>query len=291
MGVTVSDVLIEPLVLAELLADPDLDRRPVVVDVRWALGRGSEANRDEYLAGHLPGAAFLDLEAGLSGAVSEDGRGGRHPMPSAQLAQRAFRAVGIDDERPVVVYDGANSLAAARAWWLLEYFGKDEAAVLNGGLAAWQRAGLPIQTGEVVPDGGDIVLTPGGRRLLDAEGVEHYLENHQVIDARPADRFRGENETVDPVAGHIPGALSVPALENVDADGRFLSADDLELKFTARGVRPDRRAALYCGSGVQACHLALAIEAADVGHYDPAVYIGSWSDWISDPDRPIATGA
>lgn len=286
-----ANVLIEPAELADLLAAQDSERRPVLVDVRWALNRGSEQNAAEYRAGHLPGAAFLDLESGLSGEPAADGTGGRHPMPSKKQAQKAFRAAGIDDERPVVVYDAANSLGAARAWWLLEYFGKDEVSVLNGGLAAWQRAGYPVQTGGVDPEPGDIVLTKNGRRLLDADDVEHYLENYQVIDARPADRFRGENESIDPVAGHIPGALSIPALENLEPDGRFLSQDDLELKFTARGVRPERKSAVYCGSGVQACHLALAMEAAEVGHHDPAVYIGSWSDWISDPDRPVATGA
>lgn len=285
------DVLIEPAELADLLADPDADRRPVVVDVRWTLGTGSQENHAQYLAGHLPGASFLDLESALSGEPSADGSGGRHPMPSLSVAQAAFRGVGIDDERPVVVYDAANSLGAARAWWLLEYFGKNQVSVLDGGLAAWKRAGNPVQSGPVDVPPGDIVLTAGGRRLLDADGVEHYLDNHQVIDARPAERFRGENETIDPVAGHIPGALSIPALGNLDSDGRFLPQDDLELRFTARGIRPDRRTAIYCGSGVQACHVALAMEAAEVGHYDPAVYIGSWSDWISDPDRPVATGA
>lgn len=286
-----STVLIEPAELAEELATADPESRPVLLDVRWTLNRGSDGNREEYLAGHLPGAAFLDLEAGLSGALAGDGSGGRHPMPDQDAAQAAFRQAGVFDDRPVVVYDAATSLGAARAWWLLTYYGKDDVRVLNGGVAAWQRQGHPVETGEVETEPGDLVVTPGGRRLLDAEGVEHYLDRHQVIDARPADRFRGENETIDPVAGHIPGAISIPALGNLDADGRFLPSDDLELRFTARGVQPDKRTAIYCGSGVQACHMALAMEAAEVGHFDPAVYIGSWSDWISDPERPVATGA
>lgn len=286
-----SNVLIEPAELADELATADPESLPVLLDVRWALNRGVDQNRAEYQAGHLPGAVFLDLETALSGPASPGGSGGRHPMPPAEVAQQAFRAAGIFDERPVVVYDAANSLGAARAWWVLTYFGKDDVRVLNGGLAAWQREGHEVQTGDVVPEEGDLVVTPGGRRLLDADGVEHYLDRHQVIDARPADRFRGENETIDPVAGHIPGAISIPALGSVDETGRFLPADDLELRFTARGVQPDKRAAIYCGSGVQACHMALAMEAAEVGHYDPAVYIGSWSDWISDPERSVATGA
>lgn len=285
-----SELLIEPAELADLLHADDPDRRPVVVDVRWDLGRGPEGNREAYLEGHLPGASFLDLESGLSGTVREDGRGGRHPMPSTSTAQEAFRAAGVQDEQPVVVYDGAKSMGAARAWWLLNYYGKTDVRVLNGGYAAWVAAGLPTQTGEVVLPEGDIVLTPGGRRLLDADGVEHYLDRHQVVDARQASRFRGEEEPIDPVAGHIPGAINIPALRNVDDTGRFLPADDLELRFTDRGIQPDRRTAIYCGSGIQACHMALALEVAEVGHYDPAVYIGSWSDWIADPDRPVATG-
>lgn len=286
-----SDLLIEPHELSELLASADPDERPVVLDIRWALGAGVAANREEYLAGHLPGAVFLDLETGLSGEPATDGRGGRHPMPRTADAQEAFRAVGVTDVRPVVVYDGANSVPAARAWWLLRYYGKDDVRVLDGGYAAWVSAGLPTETGAVEAERGDLVLTPGGRRLLDADGVEHYLDRHQVVDARPANRFRGEDEVIDPVAGHIPGAISIPALRNVDEAGRFLPQDDLEMRFTARGIRPDRRTAIYCGSGVQACHMALAMEVAEVGVYDPAVYIGSWSDWITDPDRPVGTGA
>lgn len=286
-----SHLLIDPQELAELLRAEDPEERPVLLDIRWSLGTPPEEHREEFRAGHLPGAAFVPMKGALSGEPAADGRGGRHPMPRLLDAQEAFRAAGVTDARPVVVYDGATSLGAARAWWLLTYYGKDDVRVLNGGVAAWQRQGHPVETGEVETEPGDLVVTPGGRRLLDAEGVEHYLDRHQVIDARPADRFRGENETIDPVAGHIPGAISIPALGNLDADGRFLPSDDLELRFTARGVQPDKRTAIYCGSGVQACHMALAMEAAEVGHFDPAVYIGSWSDWISDPERPVATGA
>lgn len=286
----VSDLLIEPAELAERLRRPDPESPLVVLDVRWTLGRDRAAHEAEYLQGHIPGAVFLDLDSALSGPVREDGTGGRHPMPSLAAATRAFREVGISDDHEIVVYDAANSVSAARAWWLLTYFGKDEVRVLDGGYAAWLRAGQEgsTQVPEVTP--GDIVLTAGGRRLLDADGVEHYADRHQVVDARTPERFRGEREPVDAVAGHIPGAINIPALRNVDADGRFLPADDLELRFTALGLQGDKRTAVYCGSGVQACHLALAMEIAEVGHYDPAVYIGSWSDWITDPDRPVQTG-
>lgn len=285
-----SDLLIEPAELNELLRNGDPDTPLLVLDVRWALGRDRAANEAEYLAGHIPGAVFLDLDSALSGPVKEDGAGGRHPMPTLAEATRAFRAAGISDEHEIVVYDAADSVAAARAWWLLTYFGKDEVRVLNGGYAGWVRTGHETTTDVPEVSPGDIVLTPGGRRLLDADGVEHYLDRHQVVDARMPERFRGEQEPVDPVAGHIPGAINIPALRNVDADGRFLPPDDLELRFTALGIQGDKRTAVYCGSGVQACHMALAMEIAEVGHYDPAVYIGSWSDWITDPDRPVETG-
>lgn len=285
-----SDLLIDPAELADLLASEDPEERPVLLDVRWSLGTPPEENRAEFRAGHLPGAAFLEMKGALAGEPAPDGRGGRHPMPLLTDAQEAFRAAGVTDVRPVVVYDGATSIGAARAWWLLNYYGKDDVRVLDGGYAAWLAAGRPSETGEPEVERGDIVLTPGGRRLLDADGIEHYLDRHQVVDARPAERFRGEQETVDPVAGHIPGAISIPALKNVDESGHFLPSDDLELRFTARGIQPDKRTAIYCGSGIQACHMALAMEVAEVGVYDPAIYIGSWSDWITDPERPIASG-
>lgn len=285
-----SDLLIEPADLAESLHHGDPDTPLLVLDVRWKLGQDRAANEAEYLAGHIPGAVFLDLDTALSGSVREGGAGGRHPMPTLAEATRAFREAGITDDHEIVVYDAADSVAAARAWWLLNYFGKDEVRVLNGGYAGWVRGGHETTTDPPDVATGDIVLTPGGRRLLDADGVEHYLDRHQVVDARMPERFRGEQEPVDPVAGHIPGAINIPALRNVDADGRFLPADDLELRFTALGIQGDKRTAVYCGSGVQACHMALAMEIAEVGHYDPAVYIGSWSDWITDPDRPVETG-
>lgn len=285
-----AELLVTPQELSDALQREDRESVPVVLDVRWALGAGTEANRADYVAGHLPGAIFLDLETGLSGTPTEGG-GGRHPMPSLADATEALQACGVCEDRPVVVYDDASSLAAARAWWLLAYYGKGDVRVLDGGYAAWRAAGLPVHSGPSPADRGDVVLTPGSRRLLDAEAVEHYLDRHQVVDARPAARFRGEQEPIDRVAGHIPGALSLPTLRTVDEHGRFLPSDDLELLLTAAGVRPDRRTAVYCGSGVQACHLALAIEIAEHGHFDPAVYIGSWSDWVSDPDRPVSTGS
>lgn len=279
--------LLSPAELQELLVGPQ-DPRPVLVDVRWALGSGVEANRTAYLEGHLPGASFLDLESVLSDPVREDGVGGRHPMPSLERVQDGLRAAGVREGRPVVFYDAAKSLGAARAWWVASYYGLD-AAVLDGGLAAWLGASLPVETGEVEVEPGDVVLTPGGRELVDADGLAaHLAAGRQVVDARPADRFRGENETIDPVAGHVPGAVSLPALSLVE-EGPFVDSEGLVQRLTEAGGRTDSPTAVYCGSGVQAAHVALALEARGVGPR-PAVYVGSWSDWITDPARPVETG-
>ncbi|HSP61306.1 MAG TPA: sulfurtransferase [Ornithinimicrobium sp.] len=254
---------------AELAGGEDL----ALLDVRWSLGVGSGANRAAYLEGHLPGAAFLDLEEGLSGPPSPDGRGGRHPLPAPGRVQDALRAAGVRQGRPVVVYDARTSLGAARAWWVARHYGVPDVRVLDGGLNAWREAGHTVQAGPVDVTTGDVVLRAGGDGLLDA---------------RPADRYRGENEVIDPVAGHIPGALSLPALSLLSEDGTFLPADALRTLVEQAGADPDAPVALYCGSGVQAAHAALALESAGLGPVRPAVYVGSWSDWISDPDRPVA---
>lgn len=209
-------------------------------------------------------------------------------MPDLDVFQAALRAAGVDNDRPVVVYDQANSLAASRLWWLLRYFGKEDVQVLDGGYAGWVGAGYHVSLDPAF-EVGDFVATAGHETLLDADGAAEAVQLGGVLlDARPAGRYAGRGETIDPVAGHIPGALSSPALENVQADGRFLPPDDLAMRFTALGVRPDTDVATYCGSGVQATHLALALEVAGI-HPRTGVYIGSWSDWITDPDRAVAT--
>lgn len=275
-------------VQAGLVGPPEA--RPVLVDVRWALGTDPAASGAAHLEAHLPGAAFLDLEAVLSDPLPGDGRGGRHPMPSLERVQEGLRAAGVRAGRPVVFYDEATGLGAARAWWVAAYYGVEGAAVLDGGLAAWAAAGLPLEGGMVTSEPGDVVLEPGGRELLDADGVQaHLAAGGQLLDARPADRFRGENEVVDPVAGHIPGALSLPALSLVQEGGGLVDSEHVVQALSAAGGHTDRPTAVYCGSGVQAAHLALTLEARGVGPR-PAVYVGSWSDWIRDPDRPVETG-
>lgn len=266
---------------------------PSLLDVRWQLGVDRRTLHAQYESGHLPGAVWVDLESELSGPVARDGTGGRHPMPATEDFQSAMRRAGVRHDRPVVVYDGSTSLGASRAWWLLRYFGRKDVQVLDGGLAAWDREGLPVESGVVDAVPGTFVATPGARQLLTAADVEHYRsdpQGHVVVDGRPADRFRGENESIDPVAGHIPGAVSTPALANLFGDGRFLPPDELADRFSAKGLRSDRTTALYCGSGVQATHLALALAAAGAGPVDPGVYIGSWSDWITEPERPVDAG-
>lgn len=281
-GPLLSAATVQQLLLA------DAASRPAVLDVRWALGAGTDANHAAYLEGHLPGAVFLDLESALSDPVAADGRGGRHPMPSLERVQTALRAAGVRQGQPVVFYDAASSVGAARGWWVTTYYGVP-AYVLDGGLAAWRAGGLPVVQGDVGAEPGDVTLSPGGRNLLDADGLaKHLAAGGQVVDARPADRFRGENETVDPVAGHVPGAVSLPGLSLVE-DDVFVDGETLVQRLTAAGGRTDTPTAVYCGSGVAAAHVALALEARGVGPR-PAVYVGSWSDWITDPARPVATG-
>ena len=256
-------------------------RNPLLLDVRWQLNGPSQ--RPEYERAHLPGAQWVEFEDVLTG---EPGEGGRHPMPDVDRFQEAMRAVGVTDDRPIIAYDHGNSLAASRAWWLLRHFGHTDVHVLDGGFAAWVAAGHPV-TEQVDPQPpGDFVATPGCTTVLEADHAAELAYRAVLLDARPADRFRGENETIDPVAGHIPGAVSMPALANLDADGRFLSPDDLAMRFTAAGVQPDSEVGVYCGSGVQAAHLALALEASGINPRT-GVYVGSWSHWITVPERPL----
>ena len=254
---------------------------PTILDVRWQLGGPSQ--HTAYEQGHLPTAAWVEFEESLTGTP---GPGGRHPLPDADRFGEAMRAAGVHADRPVVVYDQANSLAASRLWWLLRYYGKDDVWVLDGGLTAWLDAGLPLEPGPSDPQPGGFMPVPRPEMLLDAEGAARYAQEALLLDARPAERYAGRNETMDPVAGHIPGAQSAPALINVREDGHFLPAEELAARFAEQGITDDSVVGTYCGSGVQAAHLALALEVAGI-HPQTAVYVGSWSHWITDPDRPV----
>lgn len=253
-----------------------------LLDVRWSLN--GPPGIDDYLDGHIPGAVFVDLDRELSGPP---GPGGRHPLPDTWSFTSAMRAAGVSSRRPVVVYDAGNSMAAARAWWLLRYFGHGRVAVLDGGLAAWTAAGYPVATQPVVAGNGDFVATPGGMPLIDAAGATKLAEAGVLLDSRAAERYRGDSEPVDPVAGHIPGARNRPTSANVDEQGRFLAPDVLKRAFQDLGIDGGVQVGAYCGSGVSAAHQVLALELAS---YPSALYAGSWSEWITDPSRPVARG-
>lgn len=278
--------LITPADLQTLLTDAAT--APVVLDVRWA-GPGSADGRDAFRRGHILGARFVDVETVLAEPAT-GGPGGRHPLPTPERFESGMRAVGVSTHQPVVVYDDWNSIAASRAWWLLRHFGHAEVTVLDGGWGAWRTAGLPEDTGpnEGV-EVGDFKASPPQLAALDAEDAASIAASGGLIDGRPANRFRGEDETVDPVAGRIPGAHSLPALDLVASDGTFLPTTELRARFAAIGVDGASPAAAYCGSGVQACHVALAAAVAGVTD-DLGLYAGSWSDWITNPSRPVAKG-
>jgi thiosulfate/3-mercaptopyruvate sulfurtransferase len=266
----------------ELAAALQSSEPPVLLDVRWQLGGppGIEAWRE----GHLPGAAFVDLDRDLA---DPPGAGGRHPLPDTGRFQAAMRRCGVRGDRAVVVYDQRDTTAAARAWWLLGYHGHPDVRVLDGGYDGWVAAGNEVTTEAVEPELGDFTASPGHRRLLDAAGAAEVARRGALLDARAPERYRGEVEPVDPVAGHIPGARSAPATGNLTAGGQLRPPEELRERFATLGVRDDRPVATYCGSGVVAASELLALEVAG---YDAALYLGSWSDWITDPSRPVARG-
>ncbi|RAG87597.1 sulfurtransferase [Streptacidiphilus pinicola] len=275
--------LIGPAELADLLAGA---QPPTLLDIRWSLGGPPGA--EEFAKGHLPGAHYVDLDRELAAAP---GAAGRHPLPAPEVLQSALRRSGVRADRDVVVYDAATSMSAARAWWLLRWAGHPRVRVLDGGLRAWTEAGLALSTAEPSDEAGDFTVVPGGLPTTDADGAAAWPVTdgapRVLLDARAGERYRGETEPVDPRAGHVPGALSAPTSDNVDASGRFLPPADLATRFAALGATKDTDIAVYCGSGVTAAHTVLALELAGL----PAtLYPGSWSEWSADPARPAATG-
>lgn len=274
------NVLIDADALRRRLAAGE---RTVLLDVRWKLG--DPHGHDHYLAGHLPGAVYADLETELAGPPSSEE--GRHPLPDAGVLQGAARRWGVRDGDTVVAYDDLGGMSAARAWWLLRWAGLTDVRLLDGGLSAWTAAGGALEPGEVTPPEGDVALRPGTLPTLSADDAAGLVAGGALLDARAGERFRGDTEPVDPRAGHIPGALSAPTTGNLDPAGRFLSPDELRARFTSLGVDGDRPVGVYCGSGVTAAHEVAALAVAGI---DATLYPGSWSQWSSDPDRPIATG-
>ncbi|MCC2953995.1 sulfurtransferase [Massilia sp. IC2-477] len=272
--------------LAAHIDDPDW----VLVDCRHDL-MNLAAGRDGYAIGHLPGAVFGDIETQLSGAKNgPDGVfRGRHPLPEKELLAETLRGWGVSDGSQVVAYDAHGGMFAARLWWLLRWLGHENVAVLDGGMAAWQALGKPLTT-EVAakPRGSVTVRAPFVPTVTVAEVLDNVDKGERiVIDARASDRFRGENETIDPVGGHIPGAKNRFFKDNLQPDGRFKDAATLRSEF-APLVDDPQRAIMQCGSGVTACHNLLALAVA--GMPGAALYPGSWSEWVGDPTRPVATG-
>ncbi|WP_134768694.1 sulfurtransferase [Nocardioides sp. 1609] len=255
----------------------------VLLDVRWTLGGPPE--HGDYLLGHLPGAVFVPLDTDL--AAHGRPTDGRHPLPGLDQVQAAARRWGVRAGSTVVAYDATGNLASARAWWLLRWAGFTDVRLLDGGLAAWVAAGQPLDDDDVVPAAGDVVLPGGGMVTVDAEEVSGFGAGGVLLDARAGERYRGEVEPVDPRAGHVPGAVSAPTVDNLAPDGTFRPPAELRARFEALGVRAGVATAVYCGSGVTAAHEIAALAIA--GHDDVALYPGSWSQW-SNLDRPVATG-
>lgn len=256
-----------------------------VLDARWQLGR--DDGRRQYLAGHIPGAVFVDVERELSrhGAPHE----GRHPLPADADLAAAARRWGLRSGVPVVVYDDHRMLAASRGWWALRRAGLADVRVLDGGWPAWLAAGGAVETGETSVEPGDVELgSPGARGTIGTDAAAAWPAHGVLLDARAGERFRGETEPLDPIAGHIPGARSLPIGTLLTEDGRFRPASDIAAAFTAAGAADDADVAAYCGSGITAAQLALA--GALIGR-EVTVYPGSWSAWSNTAGRAVATGA
>ncbi|MDP6675076.1 MAG: sulfurtransferase [Gammaproteobacteria bacterium] len=264
------------------------DPKWVVVDCRFDLMK-PVAGLKAYEAGHIPGAVYADLDRDLAASVAGDGAGGRHPLPDPTLFGRLLESWGIGSDSIVVVYDDIGNAVSARLWWLLRWVGHQGVAVLDGGLTAWLRAEGPMTTMIKPPEPGKLQLRPGSMPVVDAELVEAGLsaDNLLLMDARAAARFAGQSEPIDRLAGHVPGAINTPFQDNLSADKCFLPAADLQAYYRPRiGARPMQEVACMCGSGVTACHTLLALETA--GLHGASLYVGSWSDWISGEQRPVA---
>ncbi len=275
------------LVAVEELAEHRNDPQWIVVDCRHSL-QDLEAGRRAYAQGHIPGAFFAGVESDLAGAKT--GKNGRHPMPDPLHFAAFLRALRVTARTQIVAYDAGADMFAARMWFLCRHAGLDAVAVLDGGFAAWTAAGKPVSAQEPgKPGTGTFQSNPRRELTVDAAAVLASLEDNElnVLDARAADRFAGENETIDPVAGHIPGALNRPFKQNFDERGFFKPSAQLRDEFSALGVEP-KRIVHQCGSGVSAAVNYLAMEHAGID--GSRLYPGSWSEWIADRSRPIATG-
>jgi thiosulfate/3-mercaptopyruvate sulfurtransferase len=277
--------MMTPLIAVEHLRALLEAKTPLaVLDVRWTL---SGPEREAYAAGHIPGAHFVSVDDDLAAPHGHHSPHGRHPVPDRGEFQAVMRRCGVYAEHPVVVYDAQGGTSAARAWWLLRYFGHDDVRVLDGGYPAWVAEDEPVSTETPSRGDGDFVARPGGMPLLDAASAGELARTGLLLDVRSPERYAGAAEPVDPVAGHVPGAVNLPTVEHIDDDGRMLPHDQLLARFQKAGY-DGQEVGAYCGSGVNAAHTILALEAAGV--HGGRLYADSWSGWISDHTRPVATG-
>lgn len=277
--------LMDAAELHRRLDDSDLR----VVDCRFNL-MDPGAGRQAWLSGHIPGSVYADLDQDLAGPVSA--QSGRHPLPDAATACETFSRMGIDSNTTVVVYDAGNGGIAARAWWLLRWLGHRKVGLLDGGLDAWQQEGYVLEPGETRVEPRTFVGIANDERVITTAEIiasGDSIADLNIVDAREAARFRGEVEPIDPVAGHIPGTRNLPFTDALDANNRWNSPQELADWWTRElGEQPEGGYSVMCGSGVTACHLVLSASLA--GLSEPRVYVGSWSEWIRDPQRSIARG-
>lgn len=277
--------LITPDEVHANLSDPQW----TIIDCRFSLADPAQGRR-EYKEEHIPGALYAHLDEDLSGPIVP-GRTGRHPLPTPEIAARRFGAWGIGAGQQVVAYDGSGGAIAARLWWMLRWLGHEAVAVLDGGWQAWLDAGYAVRSGVETAPSRTFVPAPQDGWVATTAEVEsqRHEENFLLIDSRAAERYRGENETIDPVAGHIPGAINLPYAGNLDEDGNFRGREALRAQFeSVLRETPSDHVTFYCGSGVSAAHNILAM--AHAGLELPRLYVGSWSEWITDRSRPVNVG-
>lgn len=276
--------LISSEALIEHLDEPNW----AIVDCRFSLADTSQGRR-EYLQGHIPGAVYAHLDEDLSGKIVP-GQTGRHPLPTPSKLAETLARWGIGNSTQVVAYDSSNSAFASRLWWMLRWLGHNDAAILDGGWPLWQREGWPTSTTVPEPHPASFLPRPRPELIVDTNRVNQIRTDpaYCLVDSRAPERYRGEIEPIDPIAGHIPGASSYFYGTNVNQDGTFLPPDELKIRFQEKfGDTPAERIVFYCGSGVTAAHNTFALTLAGLG--EALLYPGSWSEWITDPSRPVST--
>lgn len=259
---------------------------PIVIDCQASLADPAAGHR-AWMSAHVPGAAHADLETDLSAPRTE--HSGRHPLPDPEVFAQSARLWGVSRERTVVAYDDSNGAFATRCWWLFRWLGHPDVRILDGGFAAWRRAGHPTEAGGVAAGRGNFRPAPASMPTVSADFLQAGLASGELslLDARAASRFQGREEPIDPVAGHVPGAVNAPFAENVDEQGYWRAPEALAARYRERLPDRDPRSVVHmCGSGVTACHNLFAMELA--GLRGSALYPGSWSEWIRDPQRPVA---